>query len=140
MPTCMPRGKLDLSPAQVAFLADRPGDCVVECVCAQFGIADEDCERVCLADERIESMFPWDHKTDTYKAARIDIDSLNEIEAACLLDRFEGSTMVARAQDEADYNPDGRAHLRAAAVMSTMRALIRKLTAVGLAPRHIPDG
>ena len=57
---------LKLTPYQTAYLADRPGECVVEVVCGSLGIKGEDCEPVCVADGNVEKLLRYDRVKEKY--------------------------------------------------------------------------
>ena len=124
---------LKLTPYQTAYLADRPADCVVECVCDIYGVKDS--EAVCAADDHIESLLRYDHGKNKYKAVTINVDRLSDLERKCLLDRYEGSTMVGQLGDPMP----GAETLALQRALKTTYILRDKLKACGFNVRTIPN-
>ena len=130
---------ITLTPAQAAFLDDRPGECVVCCMEERFpNLSDE---VLCGASEKIERFFGRDYcrKTykETYKPTPIEVDQLNELERATLLDYLEGSTVCGQLWDS--LHMDRNANLAYGRAKRTLLILVDKFRAAGLNVTHIPD-
>ena len=130
---------ITLTPAQAAFLDDRPGDCVVDYLSSQFPQATDD--ELCNASEKIEKFFGYNYcretRKESYKPKLIDIDQLNELERATLVDYLEGSTVCGQLWDS--IGMDREAHLAYARSKRTLMILVEKFRAAGLNVTFIPD-
>ena len=127
--------KITLTPAQAAFLDDRPGECVAECVRDRFPELDEDI--VTSSVERIERHFGYDRRKDTYKPEVIDLQRLSNIERAALLDFLEGSTVCGQLWDS--MGMERSQVLAYGRAKRTCHAIVNKFRAAGLNVTFIPD-
>ena len=130
---------IKLTPAQAAFLDDRPGECVVDCLSNRFPQATDD--ELCNASDKIEKFFGHSYCRETwkesYKPKPMDVDQLNELERATLVDYLEGSTVCGQLWDS--IGMDRAAHLAYARAKRTLMALVGKFRAAGLNVTFIPD-
>ena len=126
---------IKLTPAQAAFLDDRPGECVAECVHDRFpGIDPDD---AATAVENVETLFGWNPRRGTYKPEVIDLQRLSNVEKAALLDFLEGSTVCGQLWDSM-YMESSQA-LAYARAKRTCHAIVDKFRAAGLNVTFIPD-
>ena len=130
---------ITLTQAQAAFLDDRPGECVVDCMSSKFPQATDD--ELCNASEKIEAFFGYSYSRETgrssYKPKPIDVDQLNELERATLLDYLEGSTVCGQLWDS--LHMDRQANLAYGRAKRTLMVLVDKFRTAGLCVTFIPD-
>jgi len=126
---------IKLTPAQAAFLDDRPGECVAECVHDRFpGIDPDD---AATAVENVETLFGWNPRRGTYKPEVIDLQRLSNVEKAALVDFLEGSTVCGQLWDS--MHMERSQALAYARAKRTLYAIVDKFRAAGLNVTFIPD-
>ena len=126
---------IKLTPAQAAFLDDRPGECVAECVGELFPNLDDD--DIAQQVESVRRHFGYNPRTGDYKPEVIKMQWLSNVEQAALLDHLEGSTVCGQLWDS--IGMDRAAHLAYARAKRTLMILVDKFRAAGLNVTFIPD-
>ena len=126
---------ITLTPAQAAFLDDRPEECVAESVRDCFpGVDDDD---VCQAVDNVSRLFGWDPRRGTYKPEVIELQRLSNIETTALLDFLEGSTVCGQLWDS--MHMDRSQVLAYGRAKRTLHVIVDKFRAAGLNVTFIPD-
>lgn len=126
---------IKLTPAQAAFLDDRPGECVAECVGELFPNLDDD--GIAQQVEGVRRHFGYNPRTGEYKPEVIKMQWLSNVEQAALLDHLQGSTVCGQLWDS--IGMDREAHLAYARAKRTLMILVDKFRAAGLNVTFIPD-
>ena len=126
---------IKLTPAQAAFLDDRPGECVAECVHEHFPDMDED--EVAFSVEWVRRHFGYDHRKGTYKPDVIDLRKWSNVDTVALLDFLEGSTVCGQLWDS--MHMERSQALAYARAKRTCHAIVDKFRAAGLNVTFIPD-
>ena len=126
---------IKLTPAQAAFLDDRPGECVADCVHEHF--PDVDADDIATAVESVSRLFGWNPRRGTYKPEVIHLQRLSNIEEAALLDFLEGSTVCGQLWDS--MHMERSQALAYARAKRTCHAIVDKFRAAGLNVTFIPD-
>ena len=129
---------LKLSPYQASILADRPEECVEQCLTDTIGndgepLTEQQQQSISRAVARLPELLGETYTPGkiTYRPRPIDVDLLTDIERAALLDCWEGST-IDRMEDEWHDDPLAVSRLR-----RSMVALHGKLQAVGFNPSPV---
>ena len=128
------RNILKLSPYQASILADRPEECVEQCLFDQVvPLTKEEEQSIRQAVARLPELLGETYTPGkiTYRPRPIDVDLLTDIERAALLDCWEGST-IDRMEDEWHDDP-----LAVSRLKRSMVALHGKLQAVGFNPSPV---
>ena len=132
------RNILKLSPYQASILADRPEECVEQCLTDTIGndgepLTEQQQQSISRAVARLPELLGETYTPGkiTYRPRPIDVDLLTDIERAALLDCWEGST-IDRMTDEWIDDPLAVSRLR-----RSMVALHGKLQAVGFNPSPV---
>lgn len=132
------RNILKLTPYQASILADRPEECVEQCLTDTIGkdgepLTEQQQQSISRAVARLPELLGETYTPGkiTYRPRPIDVDLLTDIERAALLDCWEGST-IDRMEDEWHDDPLAVSRLR-----RSMVALHGKLQAVGFNPSPV---
>lgn len=126
---------IKLTPAQAAFLEDRPSECVVECVHDRFPELDEDI--VISSVEWVQRHFGFNPLNGTCKPTVIDLTLFSRVDTAALLDFLEGSTVCGQLWDS--MHMERSQALAYARAKRTCHAIVDKFRAAGLNVTFIPD-
>ena len=132
------RNILKLTPYQASILADRPEECVEQCLTDTIGkdgepLTEQQQQSISRAVARLPELLGETYTPGkiTYRPRPIDVDLLTDIERAALLDCWEGSS-IDRMEDEWHDDPLAVSRLR-----RSMVALHGKLQAVGFNPSPV---
>lgn len=128
---------IKLTPAQAAFLDDRPGECVAECVGELFPNLDDD--DISQQVEGVKRHFGYNPRTGAYKPEVIKLQWLSNVEQAALLDFLTGSTVCGGLHDMVGLQPGPQQALAYARAKRTCHAIVDKFRAAGLNVTFIPD-
>ena len=128
------RNILKLTPYQASILADRPDDCIEQCLFDQVvPLTEEEEQSIRQAVARLPELLgeTYTQGEITYRPRPIDVDLLTDFERAALLDCWEGST-IDRMEDEWHDDP-----LAVSRLKRSMVALHGKLQAAGFNPSRV---
>lgn len=128
---------IKLTSAQAAFLEDRPGECVAECVGELFPSLDDD--DISQQVESVRRYFGYNPRTGDCKPEVIQVQRLSNVEKAALLDFLQGSTVCGALHDMVGFEPGPQQALAYARAKRTCHAIVDKFRAAGLNVTFIPD-
>jgi len=126
---------ITLTPAQAAFLDDRPEECVAQCVHDHFPNMDEDA--VTFHVEWVRRHFGYNGLKNTYKPKVLDLEIFNNVAKTALLDFLEGSTVCGQLWDS--MHMDRSQVLAYNRAKRTLHVIVDKFRAAGLDVTFIPD-